>query len=270
MSEPPFRADPGPAGTRFAEIRRFEEIDSTNRDLADLARRGARPLVAAAAHQTAGRGRLGRRWEAPPGANLLASVLVPLTLDAQHLHLCSTAVSLAAADAVVERCRAEGLGPLEVVLKWPNDLLVGGRKLAGVLAESVPSGGGRWAVVVGVGVNVDWPGPDGGPPELADVATSVRRETGKGLALDALLDSLLRSLEPRLTALEDAPGRLSVASEYRIRCATVGQRVRVETSSGDIVGVGTDITPEGHLVVDQGACFATIVAGDVVHLRSAQ
>ncbi|MFZ0666196.1 MAG: biotin--[acetyl-CoA-carboxylase] ligase, partial [Acidimicrobiales bacterium] len=144
-------------------VLRFAEIDSTNRYLADEGRKGAASgLVAVASHQTAGRGRLGRRWEAPAGANLLMSVLFRLDQDPHHKpgqgprqdlrqdppsgHAHTIAVALAAADACH---KVAGVNP---GLKWPNDLVVGDEKLAGVLAEGIPG-----AVAIGIGLNVNWP-----------------------------------------------------------------------------------------------------------------
>src|SRR5580692_10569135 len=161
-----FTATPGPAGTRFGPVRRFAEIDSTNRYLLDAARAGApEGAVAVADYQRAGRGRLGRRWEAPPGSNLLVSVLLRPRLAVEELHLCTVAVALAASAA----CE-QGAGVVPD-LKWPNDLMVGDRKLGGILAEALPAGTsaadaddgtGRGstnapAVVVGLGLNVGWP-----------------------------------------------------------------------------------------------------------------
>ena len=147
----PFTTVTAPARTRFGPVRRFAEIDSTNRYLLDEARAGApEGAVAVADYQSAGRGRLGRRWEAPPGSNLLMSVLLRPTLTLDELHLCTVAVALAAATACE---RGAGVIP---VLKWPNDLMVGGRKLGGILAEALPAGtapvGGVGAIgAVGVG-----------------------------------------------------------------------------------------------------------------------
>ena len=278
-----FVTEPGPPGTRFSEVRRFAELDSTNRYLVDEARAGARAwLVAVAEHQTAGRGRLGRRWEAPPAANLLASVLLTPELAPDQLHLCSVAVALSAAEA----CR-QGSG-LVTELKWPNDLLVGEHKVAGILAESVPLGersaGGRpgpasapgaerRAVVVGVGVNLAWPPPEGSPgsdtvpDELRHIATSVWRETGSQVGAREILGLLLADLDGRLADLDDVHGRLRLAQEYRARCSTLGRAVRVVLADDEVRGTAVDITPEGHLVVDVGACFTTVTAGDVVHVH---
>lgn len=272
----PDAVESGPPGTRFTEIRRFSRLDSTNRYLLDVARRRPQPgLVAVAEHQSAGRGRLGRSWEAPPGANLLASVLLVPSMPVEHLHLCSVAVSLAAAEA----CHA--VAGLEVWLKWPNDLVVADRKLAGVLAETVPlghAGGGSPAsrsIVVGVGINVRWPPPEGGigdapvPHELRASATSIARETGRDVAPVDLLSHLLVALEPKVDVLEEESGRMQLAHEYRRRCATVGRRVRVALADGEISGTAADITREGHLLVDGADGVTTVMAGDVVHLRGA-
>jgi BirA family transcriptional regulator, biotin operon repressor / biotin---[acetyl-CoA-carboxylase] ligase len=297
-----FERLPGPPGTRFAEVRRFAEIDSTNRYLLDVARAGApEGTVVVADHQSAGRGRLDRRWEAPAGDNLLVSVLLRPSLPLGELHLCSAAVALAAADACG---RVAGLMP---DLKWPNDLVVGERKLGGILAEVVPnaptgsvgsgapgaSGGpAELGVVVGLGLNVRWPPPhdanyDGNHPErhapvgsqeparrsdvdeLLRSATSILKETGRALEPVAVLLEVLWLLDGRITQLTRRDGRHALASEYRRRCVTVGRTVRVSVADESFSGTAVDITPEGHLVVDVGACFRTVSAGDVVHVRVA-
>jgi BirA family transcriptional regulator, biotin operon repressor / biotin---[acetyl-CoA-carboxylase] ligase len=253
--------------SRFTDIRRFDTIDSTNRYLLDEARRGApEGVVAVADHQEAGRGRLGRRWEAPPGSNLLVSVLLRPDLPPGSRHLAAAVVALAAADAVAERT---GTSP---GIKWPNDLLgADSRKLAGVLAEADLGDGrepGPAPIVVGIGINVGWPaGPSDLPPELADVATSIRWETGEAVDREDLLNSLLTALEPRVVDLGTPDGRARLAAEFRGRCTTLGTRVRVTLADGEFEGTAVDITPEGHLEVDTPAGRRTVVAGDVVHVR---
>ena len=251
----------------FRDIRWFDSIDSTNRYLLEAARGGAaHGVVAVADHQTAGRGRLGRRWEAPPGSNLLVSVLIRLDLPAEDRHLASAAVALAAASAITEET---GLTP---GVKWPNDLLApDGRKLAGVLAEADLAGPpehGHPPIVVGIGINVAWPLSDADLPEtLVGEATSLQQEAGRPVDRSALLSSLLGNLGPRLTLLGTPDGRARLASDLRSRCVTVGSRVRVELADGQIEGTATDVTDQGHLVVDTGSGSETVVAGDVVHLR---
>lgn len=239
--------------TRFADVRWFGEVGSTNAQVMALAAAGApEGLVVVADHQAAGRGRLDRSWVEPPGSSLLVSILFRPSLYAEHLHLITAIVGLATADA----CRSEaGLDPS---LKWPNDLLLGGHKFAGVLAEA--SGG---AVVVGTGINVNWPAGAALPPG----ATSLNRHSGTELDRARLLVALLESLEARLTDLETPAGRAFQAGEYRRRCSTLGQVVRVQVSDGTFTGTAADITPEGNLLVQVGTCLRRVSAGDVIHLR---
>ncbi len=127
------------SGTRFTDIRRFDSLDSTNRYLLAEARSGApEGVVAVAEFQTAGRGRLGRHWEAPAGSNLLASVLLRPELPLDQRHLAASVMALAAADAAVL------VAGTPLAVKWPNDLLgKDARKVAGVLAEADVAGPGR-------------------------------------------------------------------------------------------------------------------------------
>ena len=197
------------------DIHWLDEVDSTNTYVRDRARHGAPAgLVAVADHQTAGRGRLDRRWESPPGANLLASVLLRPVLGGGDVHLCAGAVALAGADA----CRE--VAGVEPVLKWPNDLLLDGAKLAGVLAEAEFAGTSLTAVVVGIGINVAWPGPDGSRGHLPGRPWAA---TAQPVDRRVLLDHLLGALAPRCALLEEAGGRRNLADEVRRRCATLGQ-----------------------------------------------
>jgi BirA family biotin operon repressor/biotin-[acetyl-CoA-carboxylase] ligase len=240
------------------QVRWFEEIDSTNTYLRARAREGgAEGLVAVADHQTAGRGRLERRWESPAGANLLTSFLLRPECDVDDLHLCTSAVALAAADA----CR-EAAG-VEASFKWPNDLLVGESKLAGVLAEVEFAGGPPPAVVVGVGINVSWPGPPGaGGTSLDDVT-----ENAPPVDRNALLSDLLDALAPRRQMMDDPAARRVLADEVRRRCATLGRRVRVSLPTEEITGRASGIDDVGRLVVETESGLRTVAAGDVVHLR---
>ncbi|HVE94971.1 MAG TPA: biotin--[acetyl-CoA-carboxylase] ligase [Acidimicrobiales bacterium] len=239
---------------RAFDIRRFATIDSTNTWLMQQARDGAvEGLVAVADEQTAGRGRLGRTWVAPPGASLLMSVLLrPRDLRVDRLHLATAAVALSAADALLE---VAGFTPES---KWPNDLMVDGRKLAGVLTEV------DWAddpaVIVGIGVNCTWP-PEL-PDEIADVAIAANHVTGQAVDRDQILSSLLERLGDRLDRGWD-----TVAAEYADRCATIGCRVRVELTDSAFVGLARELTNEGHLIVETADGLRTVTAGDVIHLR---
>jgi BirA family biotin operon repressor/biotin-[acetyl-CoA-carboxylase] ligase len=236
-------------------VERTPETGSTNDDLVAAARRGEPDsAVLVTDHQTAGRGRLGRRWDAPPGANLLVSVLMrPGEGAAARLHGATQAVALAgrAACTVVA-----GFTP---VLKWPNDLLVDDRKLAGILAEGVADGPRVTAVVVGMGLNVAW------PPQPTDLAVSAASCADRPVEREALLEAFLGHLTVRRRQWEHDPDTLR--RDYRAALGTLGRRVRVETSTETFEGIAVDIGPRGELVVDRDGERRDVNAADVVHLR---
>jgi BirA family biotin operon repressor/biotin-[acetyl-CoA-carboxylase] ligase len=238
------------AGTRFAEIRRFATVDSTNRHLlAEAARGAAEGVVAVAELQTAGRGRHGRTWTAAPGAALLTSVLLRPDLEPDRLHLVTLAAGTAAAQAVRE------VGGFEAGLKWPNDLVVSDRKLAGILAETDGAG----AVVVGMGCNLR---ADAFPAELAATATACDLHTDRRVRGDDLLVAWLAAFDLALRDLDNVVAAATSCS------ATLGRRVRVELPRETFSAVATAMTAEGYLVVTRAdGTRQTVTAGDVVHLR---
>jgi len=238
------------------EIHRFATIDSTNTWVMEQARNGAPEyLVAVADEQTAGRGRLGRTWVSPAGGSLLLSVLFrPVTLPVDRLHLATAAVALAGADAVAL------IADVQPTLKWPNDLLIGNRKLAGVLTEVDGGDGSPPAVVVGIGINCTW--PDELPEEIADVAIAANHAAGRPVHTGDVMDALLENLEDRLDGGWDA-----IAREYKARCETVGREVRVELADGTFTGLATGIDDDGALTVHTDDGPRRVIAGDVVHLR---
>jgi BirA family transcriptional regulator, biotin operon repressor / biotin---[acetyl-CoA-carboxylase] ligase len=228
-------------------VEHFAELDSTNRHVLDAARAGAADgLVALADVQTAGRGRLDRTWQAPPGSSLLVSALVRTPDDAGPVVM-AAAVALAGA---VDR-----VAGVPAMLKWPNDLVVGDRKLAGLLAERDGD-----ALVVGAGCNVNWARF---PDDLAESATSCNLEAGYPVDRDTLLVAFLDGFARVL-------GRGGgVVDEYRARLATLGRRVRVEPVRGDpLLGTAVDVTDDGALVVrDDAGTDHAVATADVVHLR---
>jgi BirA family transcriptional regulator, biotin operon repressor / biotin---[acetyl-CoA-carboxylase] ligase len=264
-------------------VRFFDEIDSTNRYLADEARAGAPSgLVAVAQFQTAGRGRLERRWEAPPGANLLMSVLLrPTALGTSDgagtvsPHGLTIAMALAAADACNE------LAGIDPGLKWPNDLVVSSDldnllpdhsksdshelKLAGILTE-ILGGKDGIALVIGIGLNIGWPPPEPPEPEMQG-ATSISRLIDQPPDTDSVSGVLLDDLDRRVSDLVLEGGAGRQAEEYRRRCVTLGRSVTVEEVSGSIAGNAVGLTEEGHLIVETPSGRREVTAGDVVHLR---
>jgi BirA family biotin operon repressor/biotin-[acetyl-CoA-carboxylase] ligase len=268
------------AGVRFADVRWVAETGSTNADAMALVREGApEGVVVVADHQTAGRGRAGRSWSAPPGASLLVSIL--LRPPAAVVDLCTMAVAVAAAGAVEE---VAGIAPR---LKWPNDLVWPGdgsgadRKLSGILAEAdwpagvtaasgwrEPGPDERIGVVVGIGINVTW--PTDLPDDLADIAVALNHVTGSDVDREDLLVALLRRLAGLYEPLAATRDRAPLLDAWRARSATLGRRVRVELGKDDLVGTAVDVTDDGHLVVDTLEGERRVVAvGDVIHLRLA-
>ncbi len=264
-------------GRRFADVRWVAETGSTNADAMELMRQGEpEGIVLVADYQTAGRGRAGRPWTAPPGASLLLTVL--LRPPAAVMDLATMAVAVAAASAV------EAVAGFAPRLKWPNDLVWPGdgsgpdRKLAGILAEAdwplgvevtagwrVPAPHERAVVVVGIGINVDW--PDQLPSELAEIAVACNHIVPTPVDREELLIALLNALGPRYDALA-AGDRTGLLAAWRERSATLGRRVRVELSSGDVEGMAVDVNGQGHLVVETSdGQRHSLAVGDVVHLR---
>jgi BirA family transcriptional regulator, biotin operon repressor / biotin---[acetyl-CoA-carboxylase] ligase len=246
-----------PAPARISELGRwrihhFVALDSTNRYLLETAR-GSAPdgLVAVADVQTAGRGRLDRRWEAPSGSSLLVSVLLrPGTGDGgPDAGRAVMAAGIALARAV------DRVAGVAVGLKWPNDLVAGDRKLAGILAEREGD-----ALVVGAGCNVNW---ESFPPELAATATACNLEAGRAVDREALLEAYLQALAAALD------GGDAILDAYRERLTTLGRRVRVERPGGDhLIGTATAVADDGTLhVLDDDGVDHTVIAADVIHLR---
>ncbi len=237
-------------------VEHFVEIDSTNTYVVERVRTDDPPegLVAVADYQSAGRGRLDRRWESPPRTALLCSILLRPDLPSESLQLVVAAVALSTRAALV---RLTGLRPH---LKWPNDLVVGDRKIAGLLAEIVESDGAL-AVVTGLGVNLS----DVGPPDAG--ATSVRRETGVSVTASALLDIVLEEIETRRDQLDDVEGRRALHQEYEGALATLGQAVRVTTPKETLVGRATGVDASGRLLVEVDGALRVLDVGDVVRVR---
>ena len=234
-----------------------EEIDSTNRRCLALAGEGhAEGCVVAADLQTAGRGRQGRTWVAPAGTSLMLSILLRPRVPAETAQLLPLLVGLALAEVVEAHVPGSA-----VALKWPNDLLVAGRKCAGILVESDTAG----AAVAGIGLNVDWRGVER-PAELA-AATSLAEVTDRPVDRWRLLAGLIGVLGNRYAAWQSAP--TAFLTHYRARCATLGQRVRVRLGSGEeIVGDARDVAATGALAVQvRPGEVVAVTAGDVEHLR---
>lgn len=270
MSDAPRPIDPAAVTAALADPRRWtvRHVDitgSTNADLtaAHLAGTAAPDTVLLTEQQRAGKGRLGRRWQAPYGSSLICSFLIRPAVPIAARGWVGAILGL----ALVEAIAGVGVG---ATLKWPNDVLIEGRKCAGILAEVAGD-----AVVVGVGLNVTVRNE-----EFADLPAGVLPPTslhsaapGAG-AIDrtALAAALLTGFGARIDAWTAAAGDLRASgllAEYRRHCGTPGSRVRMELPTGEhIVGTAVDVTDDGALRVrgDDGR-EQTFTAGDVRHLR---
>jgi BirA family biotin operon repressor/biotin-[acetyl-CoA-carboxylase] ligase len=240
---------------------------STNVDL--LARvagdaGGPEGQVLVAEEQTAGRGRLGRSWSSVPGASLTFSVLLrPATVPAARRGWLTLLAGVAVASAV------RSVGCVDVVLKWPNDVLAGDRKLAGILAEQSPDGA---AVVIGTGLNVAAV-PGEIPVSATGLAATSLRAEGATVSREDLLLGILDRLEHWYAAFraDPDPERSGLLDAYRALCETLGRTVRVEMPAGRVLtGVARDIDAEGRLLVAEGPgdSVTPVSAGDVVHVRA--
>lgn len=239
-------------------VEHLEQVTSTNDVARERVESGARPgLIVVADHQTRGRGRAGRDWQDPgaldPSRSLLSSYVVGLPVEG------ATLVPLAAGLAVADGLRRQGVTSR---LKWPNDVLVDGRKCAGILVERHTPGARDGFLVIGIGVNVDWRGV---PRDDTARWTSAAEHTERDVDRFELLADLMRSLAAWLTSLPRDPQRLLLT--YREDCASIGQHVRVDFPDGEqLEGVARDLDTQGRLVVDTDRGAVAVNAGDVTHL----
>ena len=231
---------------------RFEEVTPSTQAMAlAMAAEGAPEwTLVGAGHQTQGRGRLGRTWIDEPGAGLLFSLVLRPTFEPRYAGLLVLLAGWALAGVTAEASGAP------VRCTWPNDLVVGDRKIGGILAESRLHGSGRFeGVVLGVGLNV------GGAPEQVEAAGAVAIADPAELLGDFL--TRLRSFyEP------DLPSRAGeLVAAYRAICATLGLPVRARTTAGVVVeGTATDVDDGGALVVESGGERTRVAFGEIQHL----
>lgn len=231
------------------DVRWHASLPSTMDAAAALALDGAgHGVVVAADEQTAGRGRRGTTWVSPPGAGLYFSFIAKPSNTAS-LSLLTLAAGVAVRDGIVN---ASGLA---ADLKWPNDLLAGRRKLAGILAEGHAIGTPNQTVIIGVGVNLQ---PAAYPPEVRARATSIEDELGKPVDRDRLLSAILISLSDRLARLEQSPGDILQAWRAASPNA-IGTRVEWDGRNGVTAGIDDD----GALLVKTPGGVERIIAGEL-------
>jgi BirA family biotin operon repressor/biotin-[acetyl-CoA-carboxylase] ligase len=233
------------------DLRCFPTLDSTNSYAMGLPPGEAREgLVIITDHQTAGRGRVGRVWEGFARQQLIFSVVLTPPFAANWLMMAS---ALAVHEAII------GVAGLAPAIKWPNDVLIGGKKVCGILIET----SGEIAVI-GIGVNVN--GSLARQPELATHATTLEDVAGQPLSREALAAAILLALAEHYETMRSQgnAGREAVRAAWRERLVTLGAEVRVDQGQTQVTGWAEDVTEDGALIVrrDDGARVA-ITWGDV-------
>lgn len=239
-----------------------EEIPSTNTLLKELARAGAPAgSVAVCDFQSAGRGRLQRVWQAAAGETLPVSLLLKPRLTPEQIPLCTLGAVVAAAQAIEQVCPE-----LKAGIKWPNDVVIGGRKCVGILCEGAFDPEGRLCVIMGVGFNGN---QRVFPPELAASATSLFLEKqrqdpdAEPVILRELLTAFLEAAEKAADRLEEG-GLPAILPEYRARSVTIGSAVRVIAPTEEYIGQAEGMDASGSLLVRDGSgVLRTVVCGDV-------
>jgi BirA family biotin operon repressor/biotin-[acetyl-CoA-carboxylase] ligase len=245
-------------GTRVIgrDIQVFQETSSTNDVVERLARDGVgQGTVVFAESQTKGRGRLGRKWVSAAGKGLWFSVLLRPELRPQD----ATQLTIIAATALARALRTYELSPL---IKWPNDILIGQRKLAGVLTELAAEIDRIRYVILGIGMNVNSTLSDF-PPDVRGVATSLRIETGAPVRRAELAAAVLRELDSDYDRLcrGDFP---NIADEWARQCATLGQRVTIRVGDRAVHGQAEALDDSGALLLRTAhGHLERIVGGDV-------
>lgn len=243
-------------------VLRYAQVDSTNTLAREFAERGeTEGLVVTADEQTAGRGRLGRKWIVPPGTSLQFSVLLRPPFTLQHAARLMPMAALAVAHAL------ENEYAISTRLKWPNDVLVADgqgiyRKVCGILVESSVQGDTLDYVILGIGLNVNY--TMAAYPELVPLATTVQDAVGHAVdraRLEQVLFAELDSLYGRLRRGE------SLLEEYRARLAMLGQRIRVQSQDKVMEGIATDVDEDGALILMQEASRIKVLAGEVTVLK---
>jgi BirA family transcriptional regulator, biotin operon repressor / biotin---[acetyl-CoA-carboxylase] ligase len=244
-------------GGLWTSVDAVRSTGSTNADL--LARGGPEGQVLVAEEQTAGRGRMGRSWVSQPGASLTFSVLVrPTGIPPARRGWLPLLTGIAVATAV------RSVAGVAATVKWPNDVLIGEAKLAGILAEQ--SGD---AVVIGIGINVGTP-LEALPVSPSGVPATSLLAVNAAVPRDVLLIEVLRQLESRYVPFRGDPDPVGAGllAEYRALSGTLGRHVRVELAGErSLDGVAQDVDLDGKLLVRSADKTWPVSAGDVVHLR---
>jgi len=240
------------------------EVASTNTHLMKLAREGApEGTVVLTADQTRGKGRLQRTWYSRPGEDMMLSILIrpELVIDTvQKITLASATILMDAIESFFMKTEIE---PFPIHVKWPNDLLVNGKKLAGILAESSLQGKTVEALIIGFGVNVN-NSLDQLPEGVQQRATSIFRESGQIIDIEEFIAHFINTFERSYITLNRL-NYAGVVEQWRKKCDQFGQLIDVQLKNKNEEAYFEDISSEGHLIYRlQSGKVGTLVSGDVI------
>ena len=236
----------------------FPEIDSTNREARDRAREGAREgTVVLADFQSRGRGRLGRAWESPSGANVYLSVILRPPIPPPAAPQITLLAGVSAARALSH------VSGLECRVKWPNDIFLRGKKMAGILSEMEVEGAETRFIILGIGVNVNWEKGDF-PPELRGTATSLQAEKGEEVSRAAAAAGILRELEAEYISFLREGFSARLRDEWNRLSWVNGKQVILQSPEGTISGRAVGLDTDGALLLLDGEGKSRrFIAGDV-------
>ncbi len=235
----------------------FHEVDSTNEEAAGLAAHGApEGTVVIAEAQRRGRGRMGRRWASPEGLGIYLSVILRPPIPPQSAPALTLLGALGAAEAI------ERVAGLDAAIKWPNDLVIRGRKVAGILGEMAAEGPRLHHVVLGLGVNVNQVEADF-EGELRQTATSLQIELGHPVDRTAMIRSVCEALDRWYDRFLTS-GVVPILDRVRHRCLTLGREVVARSGDEELRGLAVDLGDAGALVIrNAGGALHRLSAGDV-------
>jgi len=230
----------------------IEQLESTNSFLMENEFYQENGTVVISEYQSQGRGRRGREWNSMPGQNLTFSMLLVRPYRPPEINVLNLGASLAIAQSI------ENLYQLKVNLKWPNDVLIDNKKVAGILLDSASQGDRVSKVVVGMGINVNQSGFEG---EFLFQPTSIRREFGQEVSRERLLSEILNNYEYIVKGSRYNAHK--ILQDWKSRCKLLGEKIQIVSEKETKYGIFDDIDEEGYLVLKSGEDYERISYGDV-------
>jgi BirA family biotin operon repressor/biotin-[acetyl-CoA-carboxylase] ligase len=242
------------------EIFFYETVDSTNTVALDLAEKTIEGAVIIADSQQKGRGRLGRKWESPPGVNIYMSIVLIPKIESKDATLITIMASVACATAL------RSITGLHVAIKWPNDLMVSDKKIGGILTELKTDRGRIISAIVGIGINVN-AGIDTYPADVQEIATSLKNETGISYSREIVISEILNEMDYWYKIL-NRMGKGIILLEWQKLTSTLGREVKVIVGKETFTGLAESIDSEGMLILRlPSGILKKISSGDLTILK---